>query len=192
MGYLKYIRKAWEKPKENMPEMWRERLLAWRREPVTVRVERPTRIDRARSLGYRAKPGFVVVRQRVKRGGRLREQFKSGRRSKHMRRNKVVNINYKVVAEQRAQKKYLNCEVLNSYWVAKDGIWTWYEVILVDREHPQILADPTLKWVSKGKNKGRVFRGKTSAGKKARGLNKKGKGAEKVRPSLRANKRLLN
>ncbi len=192
MGYLKYMKKAWKQPKENMPEMWRERLLQWRREPVTVRVEHPTRIDRARSLGYKAKQGFVVVRQRVKRGGRLREQFKSGRRSKHMRRNKVVNINYKVIAEQRVQKKYLNCEVLNSYWVAKDGIWTWYEVILVDREHPQILADPALKWVSKGKHKGRVFRGKTSAGRKSRGLMKKGKGAEKVRPSLRANDRKLN
>jgi len=33
-----------------------------------------------------------------------------------------------------------------------------------------------------------VLRGKTSAGQKGRGLMYKGKGAEKVRPSLRANK----
>lgn len=189
MGYLKYVRKAWQKPKENMPELWRERLLKWRREPVTVRIDKPTRIDRARSLGYRAKPGFVIVRQRVNRGGRKREQFKSGRRSKAMRRMKIVSINYKQVAEQRAQKKFVNCEVLNSYWVCEDGKYAWYEIILVDRDHPQILADPQLKWVGKNQHRGRVFRGLTSAGKKSRGLRRKGKGAEKIRPGQRAQNR---
>ncbi|MBD3211081.1 MAG: 50S ribosomal protein L15e, partial [Candidatus Lokiarchaeota archaeon] len=37
-------------------------------------------------------------------------------------------------------------------------------------------------------NRKRVYRGKTSAGKKARGLHKKGWGSEKTRPSIRANK----
>jgi large subunit ribosomal protein L15e len=189
MGYLKYVRKAWKKPQENMPELWRERLLKWRREPVTVRIDKPTRIDRARSLGYKAKKGFVLVRQRVTRGGRKREQFKAGRRSKAMRRMKIVGINYKQVAEQRAQKKFTNCEVLNSYWVCQDGRYSWYEIILLDKDHPQILADPQLKWVGKTEHKGRVFRGLTSAGKKSRGLRRKGKGAEKIRPSQRAQKR---
>jgi large subunit ribosomal protein L15e len=36
-------------------------------------------------------------------------------------------------------------------------------------------------------HRGRAYRGKTSAGKRGRGLHKKGKGAEKLRPSLRAN-----
>lgn len=189
MGYLKYVRKAWKKPQESMPELWRERLLQWRREPVTVRLEKPTRIDRARSLGYRAKQGFVIVRQRVRRGGRLREQFKSGRRSKAMRRTKIVNINYQLIAEQRAQKKYKNCEVLNSYWVASDGTNEWYEVILVDKDHPQILKDAQLRWTGKPAHRGRVFRGLTSAGRKSRGLRRKGKGAEKVRPSQRARNR---
>jgi large subunit ribosomal protein L15e len=190
MGYLKYIRKAWKKPQENMPELWRERLLKWRRDPVTLRVEKPTRIDRARSLGYKAKKGFVVVRQRVVRGGRKREQFKGGRRSKAMRRVKTVGVNYQQVAEQRVQKKFTNCEVLNSYWVAQDGKYAWYEVILVDKDSPQIMADKKLKWVTKSEQKGRVFRGLTSAGKKSRGLRKKGKGAEKIRPGQRAKKRL--
>ena len=190
MGYLKYVRDAWKKPKQNMPELWRERLIAWRREPVTVRVERPTRIDRARSLGYKAKPGIIVVRQRVKRGGRKREQRKAGRRSKTQRRVKIVGKNYRQVCEERVQKKYQNCEVLNSYWVAKDGNFVWYEVIMLDRDHPQIIKDKKLGFVAKPAHKGRVFRGKTSAGKKARGLRNKGKGAEKIRPGQRANKRL--
>ncbi|NQU78291.1 50S ribosomal protein L15e [Candidatus Woesearchaeota archaeon] len=190
MGYLKYVRQLWKKPQENMPELWRERLLQWRREPVTVRIERPTRPDRARSLGYKAKPGIIMVRQRVSRGGRMREQFKSGRRSRAMRRLKIVNINYQLVAEQRAQKKYTNCEVLNSYWVSQDGKNYWYEIILLDKDHPQILSDKQLKFVGKSDNRGRVFRGLTSAGKKGRGMRSKGEGAEKIRPSQRANKRL--
>ncbi len=47
-----------------------------------------------------------------------------------------------------------------------------------------------LKLKNIAKKKGRAFRGLTSAGRKSRGLRRKGKGAEKVRPSLRANKRL--
>lgn len=191
MGYLKYVRDLWKKPKANMPELYKQRLLSWRREPVTVRLERPTRIDRARSLGYKAKQGFVMVRQRVIKGGRMREQFKAGRRSKHMRRVKVVSKNYNQIAEERAQRKYTNCEVLNSYWVGEDGQYKWYEVILVSRDHPRILSDKQLSWIAKPAHKGRVFRGLTSAGRKSRGLRNKGKGAEKVRPSNRANKRKL-
>ncbi|MFH1589598.1 MAG: 50S ribosomal protein L15e [archaeon] len=184
MGLYKYIREAWKRPKDSLKELSRERLIAWRQEPVTVRIERPTRLDKARSLGYKAKQGIIVVRQRVNRGGRQREQFKSGRRSKHMRRKKIVAKNYQQVAEERANKKYVNCEVLNSYKVAQDGIYAWYEIILVDRFHPQILSDKQLKWVTF--NQGRVNRGLTSAGRKSRGLRNKGIGAEKIRPSLRA------
>jgi len=191
MGYLKYVRKAWKKPQESNPELWRARLLQWRREPVTVRLDRPTRIDRARSLGYKAKKGFVIVRQRVQRGGRMREKFKSGRRSKTRRRVKIVGMNYQQVAEQRAVKKYTNCEVLNSYWVCQDGRYAWYEVILVERDAPELLKDRQLSWVGKTEHKGRVFRGLTSAGRKSRGLRRKGKGAEKVRPGQRAKKRLM-
>ena len=190
MGYLKYMREAWKKPRESMPDLWRERLLEWRREPATVRIEHPTRIDRARSLGYRAKQGFVIVRQRVNRGGRMREKFTGGRRSKAMRRLKIVNINYRLVAEQRAQKVFHNCEVLNSYWVAEDGRFYWYEVLLVDKDHPQILAGKQLGWISKPEHRGRVFRGLTGAGRVSRGLYRKGKGAEKIRPSQRANDRM--
>ena len=66
----------------------------------------------------------------------------------------------------------------------------WYEVILVDRDHPSIQKDKDLGPIAR--QRGRVFRGLTSAGKKTRGLRKKGIGAEKVRPSIRANKRRLH
>ena len=192
MSMYKYIREAWKKPKQKLGSLWQERLIQWRREPVTLRIDRPTRLDRARSLGYKAKQGIIVVRQRVNRGGKMRPKFKSGRRPKTMRRRLVLAKNYQQIAEERANKKFKNCEVLNSYEVAKDGKYYWYEIILVDRDHPVIKADKNLSWTGKRGNQGRVYRGVTSAGRKSRGLRHKGKGAEKMRPSLRANKRRGN
>ncbi len=189
MGLYKYIRETWKKPKENLGELWQQRLIKWRKEPVTLRIDRPTRIDRARSLGYKAKPGFVMVRQRVKRGGRQRPQIRKGRRSKRQSRRKDLRISYKVVAEMRAARKYVNLEVLNSYWVARDGQNYWFEVILVDKAHPAIISDKHIGWISEKQHTRRAFRGLTSAARKSRGLLNKGKGAEKIRPSLRANLR---
>jgi large subunit ribosomal protein L15e len=189
MGMYKYIKQLWKKPKENMPNLWRERLVKWRREPVTIRIEKPTRLDKARELGYKAIKGFVIVRQRVSRGGRMRPKIRKARRSKTRRHRKIVAKNYQRIAEERANKKYPNCEVLNSYWVAEDGRYKWYEIILVDKEHPEIKSRDNLKWISQPQHRGRVYRGLTSAGRKSRGLRKKGKGAEKLRPSLRAHKR---
>ena len=189
MGMYKYVRELWKKPKEGLGELWKQRLFLWRREPSTIRLDRPTRIDRARSLGYRAKPGIIVVRQRVKRGGRMKPRPAGGRRPKKYARRKNVGKSYQSVAEERAGKKYVNCEVLNSYWVAQDGIYYWYEIILVDKSHPAIKSDKKLKWVAEPQHRNRVARGLTSAARKSRGLRNKGIGAEKVRPSLRANMR---
>ena len=60
-------------------------------------------------------------------------------------------------------------------------------MILVDRVNPSVLADHRISWIME--HKGRVNRGLTSAGRRARGLLNKGKGAEKLRPSLRAHGR---
>ncbi len=186
MGYQKYVRKLWKRPGDSLGELWQERLILWRREPVTIRIERPTRIDRARSLGYKAKQGVLVVRQRVIRGGRMRPKITGGRRPKHNRQRKIVEKNYQQIAEERASKQYPNCEVLNSYYVAHDGLYYWYEIILIDRAHPAVLADKELCWVADPQHKGRVFRGLTSAGKRSRSLHQKGLGVVKARPSLRA------
>ena len=190
MGMYQYIRETWKKPREGLGELWQQRLVKWREEPVTIRIERPTRLDKARSLGYKAKPGFVIVRQRVNRGGRQRPKIRHPRRPKAMSRRKDLTMNYQAVAENRAVKNYVNCEVLNSYYVGADGLHYWYEVILVDRMNPSIVADPNINWIMN--HKGRAARGLTSAGRKGRGLRYKGKGAEKVRPSLRAHDRQGN
>lgn len=190
MSLYKYVKNIWKKPKANLGELWKERLIAWRRQPVTLRIERPTRIDRARSLGYKAKQGIIVVRQRVLRGGHTRPQLKAGRRPKRYGTRLSLRKNYQQIAEERVQKKFLNLVLLNSYYVAEDGKYFWFEMILVDPNHPVIKSDKNLNWTVARKERSRVFRGKTSSGRKGRGLRgNKGKGAEKARPSRRANNR---
>ncbi len=187
MGYLKYLKAIWNKPDAEAKKLAQERLIQYRREPATLRVAKPTRIDRARALGYKAKQGFIIVRQRALRGGHKRKNDIRGRRPKHNRRNLVLRKSYQQICEERANRAYTNCEVLNSYYLTKDGQNVWYEIILIERSHPQILASKELTNIAK--KKGRTFRGLTSAGRKARHLDVKGKGTEKLRPSKRANYR---
>jgi large subunit ribosomal protein L15e len=91
----------------------------------------------------------------------------------------------RLIGEERASRKFPNLEVLNSYWVGEDGRYKWFEVIMVDPNHPVIKADGTINWICEKQHFRRVFRGLTSAGKKVRSLRHRGRGAEKVRPSRR-------
>lgn len=191
MGYLKYLKEAWKKPRENMGDAHKQRLVQWRRENSITRVEHPTRIDRARALGYRAKQGFVVARVRVIRGGKMNSKQIKGRDGGNQSTKIVQAKNYQWICEEKAQKRYVNMEVLNSYWVGQDEKYYWYEVIMVDVYHPQIVSDNKINWVVSNKHTKRAQRGLTSAAKKSRGLVKKGIGTEKARPSLRANGRRL-
>ncbi len=170
MGLYKYIKEAWKKPRENQGEAFKQKLMEWRRDPVTLVIQHPTRLDRARSVGYRAKQGYIIVRQRVMRGGHIRPDFSGGRRPKRYTQRLDLRKNYQQVAEERVAKKYVNLAVLNSYELAKDGKHAWFEVILVDPHHPVIIADPRINWICKQSNQSRVFAGKTAAGKRGRGL----------------------
>mgnify|MGYP001574049928 CR=1 FL=1 len=83
MGLYKHLRELWKKPDAAFREVLRQRLIEWSKEaPATMRLERPTRIDRARSLGYKAKQGFVVARVRIKKGGRRKPSTRKGRKPK--------------------------------------------------------------------------------------------------------------
>jgi len=187
MAY-KYIAEAWAKPEKSfVKELMRQRLIKWRRQSAIVRIEKPTRIDRARRLGYKAKQGFVVARVRVRRGGLRKKRPKAGRRPKRMGVKKYKPAkSMRLIGEERTGKKFPNLEVLNSYWVAEDGRSKWFEIIMVDPHHPVIKADKEVNWIAQKQHHKRVFRGLTSAGKKIRGLRRKGRGAEKVRPSRKA------
>ena len=193
-GLYHHVRETWQQPKASLPHMYRQaRMAQWRRAPVFDRVEKPTRIDAARRLGYKAKQGVVVVRTRVRRGGLRKGKVHMKRKpSKAGVRKITMGKNIQRIAEERCARHYPNLEVLNSYWVGQDGKHKYYEVILIDTHHPAIIADKQLGVFSRANghnsHRGRAARGLTSAGKRGRGLSRsKGKGAEKLRPSLKAN-----
>ncbi len=187
MAY-KYIAEAWKKPEKSfVKEIMRERLIEWRKQSVIGRIEKPTRLDKARKLGYKAKQGFVMVRVRVRRGGLRKVRPKAGRRPKRMGVKKFKPAkSLRLIAEERAARKFPNLETLNSYWVGEDGRSKWFEVIMVDPNHPAIKSDENINWICEKQHKRRVFRSLTSAGKKVRALRTRGKGSEKVRPSRKA------
>ncbi len=184
-GLYQQIRNIWKKPD---PKRIRQLMIEWRKQPTVTKIDKPTRIDRARSLGYKAKKGFVIARVRVIRGGRKRYRTNKGRKSKRHTIKKVVKMNYKWVAEQRVQKKFQNLEVLNSYPLAKDGKYGFYEVILIDYSRPEIIKNKKINWITKPTNQNRVYRGLTSSGKKSRGLRNKSP-MNKNRPSVTAGKK---
>jgi len=158
-------------------ELVRRRIIQWRKQPAIIKIDKPTKIDRARTLGYKAKQAFTVARVRVRRGGLHKPKPSGGRRQKRSGLSKLyVAKSKRLIAEERVAKRFPNLEVLNSYWVYEDGVYKWFEVILVDPHHPSIKSDQDINWIIKGTNKKRVHRGLSSAGKKARGLINKKKG----------------
>ncbi|TFG10008.1 50S ribosomal protein L15e [Candidatus Thorarchaeota archaeon] len=184
MAY-KYIQQTWIDEQKERSELVRNRLIVWRKQGSIVRLDKPTRIARARSLGYKAKQGYVVVRIKTGRGPREKPRPRMGRKPRSLGVNKYTpQKSRQWIAEERVAKKFPNLRVLNSYWVGSDHKLAFYEVILVDPNHPNIYNDSDINWICAPSQKGRVNRGLTSAGKRSRGLRKKGRGAEKLRPSL--------
>ncbi len=169
-----YIAAIWKKPYEGeMLELLKARFIKWRRGPSVVRLERPTRLDRARELGYKAKQGFVVARVRVRKGGMRKQRPNKGRRPKRMGvYGFAPEKSIQLIAEERAARKFPNLEVLGSYYVGEDGLYKYFEVVLIDPHHPSVRSDNDVNWITDPSQKGRVFRGKTMAGRRMRGLLK--------------------
>ena len=136
------IGKTWQKVLHEKAGDISTRVIALRRSPTIERIERPSRLDRARMLGYKAKQGVVVVRIRVSRGGMRRPRPTSGRRPKHMGVLRMkADVSTQQVAERRVGQKYVNMKVIGSYLLWKDGRFAWYECILVDPVHPSTRKD---------------------------------------------------
>ncbi len=118
------------------------RAIQLRKGPTMERLERPSRLDRARMLGYKAKEGVVVVRIRVGAGGMRRQRPTSGRRPKHMGVLKMKSDeSVQKVAERRVQERHVNLKLLGSYLLWVDGKHRWYEVVMIDPMHPAIKKD---------------------------------------------------
>jgi large subunit ribosomal protein L15e len=117
-------------------------MIKWRREPTVHRVDVPTRLERARTLGYKAKQGYVVVRVRIRKGGARKPRPRSGRRPKALGVTRYTRaLSLKRIAENKAKKKYPNLIVLNSYYVMEDGRHHWFETFLRDPHNPVSAGD---------------------------------------------------
>ncbi|WP_411026895.1 hypothetical protein, partial [Salmonella sp. s55044] len=139
------------------------------------RAPRPTRPDKAKALGYRAKQGICIYRVRVRRGGRKRPVKKGTTYGKPT--NQGINQlkfqrNLQNVAEERVGRRCGGLRVLNSYWIAEDSTYKYYEVIMVDPFHKAIRRTPDMQWICTNVMKHREMRGLTAAGKRSRGLGK--------------------
>ncbi len=129
----------------NAPEI-RSRVVSWRKQNALTRIDKPSRIQRARRLGYKAKQGIIVIRMRVGTGGMRRKRPRSGRRPKHLGVTRIkADVSMKGVAERRVLEKYPNMKLLGSYFLYKDGMHYWFEVILADPSHPRISKDKELR-----------------------------------------------
>lgn len=159
-GLYQHIASVWKKPKEKLGETLKGRLIQMRREHTVVRVDRPTRVDRARSVGYKAKLGYVVARVKIGKGGRRRQLY--GRRGRKPSKMGLVHFSHgkslQKIAEEKAQRRFINLGVIGSYYVGEDGKHKWFEVVMVDPEHGNIKRDPKMRWASAAKNRKRALR----------------------------------
>ena len=131
--------------KDNSPEL-REKAILWRKQNAIVRIAKPSRIIRARRLGYKAKQGIIVVRMRVGTGGMRKQRPRGGRRPKHLGVTRIkAAVSMKQVAERRVLERHRNMKLLGSYFLYKDGMHYWYEVILADPSHKRISKDKEIR-----------------------------------------------
>ena len=137
---------VWLKMLKENPMELRQRAVIWRNQNAVTRVEKPSRIARARRLGYKAKQGIIVIRMRVGTGGMRKQRPRGGRRPKHLGVTKIkADVSMKQVAERRVLERYPNMKLLGSYFLYKDGMHYWIEVILADPSHPRIANDKEIR-----------------------------------------------
>ncbi|OWJ99134.1 hypothetical protein Celaphus_00010170 [Cervus elaphus hippelaphus] len=165
MGAYKYIQELWRKKQSDvMRFLLQVRCWQYRQLSALHRAPRPTRPDKARRLGYRAKQGYVIYRVRVRRGGRKHPVPKGATYGKPVHHG--VN-----------QLKFAR---------------SLQSVILIDPFHKAIRRNPDTQWITKPVHKHREMWGLTSAGRKSPGLGKGHKFHHTVGGSRRAAWRRCN
>lgn len=190
MGAYQYMQEISRKKQSDVTRfLQRIRVWQFRQQGAIYRCPRPTRPDKARRSGYKAKQGFVVYRVRVRRGAR-RKQCHSGNTAGKPTNEGVNQLKWQrslqSLAEEKVGRKCGALRVLSSYWVGEDGTYKYYEVVLVDPFHSAIRNDPQTQWICKPVAKHRELRGLTSAGRKSRGLGKGHKFSHTIGGSRRA------
>jgi large subunit ribosomal protein L15e len=193
MGFTKYLAdilaKEWKGQKDDnydYKSLMKQKELEFRQtENTVVRVEKPSNLVSARQVGYKAKQGIVVARVKVRKGHGTYSRPKNKRRPKRQGQAKLTRRkSTRAMAEEKASKKYENCEVLGSYKVAEDGRSHFYEIVLADRTNPAVKNDKNMKFLAKNQQ-GRAERGKTKAGKVNKEENKKTKAKKRKKKNIK-------
>merc|ERR1712039_745464 len=148
--------------------------------PAIVPLTKPSRIDKARKMGYKRKKGYLVYRVRVRRGNN-NKNIPRGKIQGKPSTQGVSQIkpkrNLRVVAEGRVGQKCGGLRVMNSYWVNQDSTYKYFE---------KIRDDPRINWICDPTQAHREKHGLTSAGRSAKGISGKGHLYAKARPSKHA------
>lgn len=132
MGAAKYIAKN-ERNVYLNEKRRREILMELVKAPMIYRVDHPTRLFKARALGYKAKQGYFIVRIRISKGLTRRE------RPNHARHPSKAGIYFgyalsaKEIAKHRIQRKYPNADILGIYYLVENGNYKWFEAVLKDK-----------------------------------------------------------
>nr|AGN29643.1 60S ribosomal protein L15 [Acartia pacifica] len=192
MGAYRYVSELYRKKQSDvMRYLLRVRCWQYRQLTKLHRVQHTTRPDKARRLGYKAKQGYVIYRICMRRGGRKRPVAKGcpyGKpKSSGAVKQQKPERNLQSIAEERAGRRLRGLRVLNSYWVAQDSTYKYFEVILIDPHHKAIRRDPKINWLCAPVQKHRELRGLTGAGKRSRGLGHGRKFNATIGGSRRAN-----
>ena len=137
---------TWLKMWQENSTILRDKAVLMRKQNAIIRLEKPSRIQKARRLGYKAKQGIIVIRMRVGTGGMRKKRPRGGRRPKHLGVTRIkADVTMQQVAERRVLQRYPNMTLLGSYYLYKDGFHYWFEVILADPAHPRIAKDKELR-----------------------------------------------
>lgn len=176
MAFAQILREIHRKKQSDiMKYMTRISLVEARQNEIVHRKEQPSFLERARTLGYKAKQGYSVWGVRIRKGDAIRS-FSNGNT-----RGKCVNagihqikpsLNKQAEAEQIIGRQLGGLRLLGSYKIGQDARYHHYEVIMVDATHNAIRNDRKINWICDAVHKHREMRGLTSAGRKARGLGK--------------------
>lgn len=130
MGAYKYIEELYKRKQSDLMRfLLRVRCWQYRQLTSIHRASRPTRPDKARRLGYKAKQGFVIYRVRIRRGGRKRPVSKGitgGKPAGHGIFSLKFQRSLRSKAEERVGRKCGGLRVVNSYWIAQDSTFKYF------------------------------------------------------------------
>ena len=188
-GAYKYVEELWKKKQSDVLRfLQRVRVWEYRQLPSVVRVTRPSRPDKARRLGYKAKQGFCICRARVRAGPQeareqghpLRQARAPGCEEAEIRAQPAIGR-----GGARRARPLRRAPRAQLVLAQRRFVYKYYEVIMVDPMHKVVRNDPRINWICNPVHKHREIRSLTAAGRKYRGLGGKGHNYNKARPSKR-------